>query len=73
MTKTCFQEGLGQRIAVLRKERGLSQVKFAYLMEMEKQNINRLEKGKTNPTAFTLYKIAEVMEIPVSKLFDFLH
>ena len=71
MEKIKFQKRLGKQIVNLRRDKGLSQVEFGYLIEMEKQNVNRLENGKTNPTAFTLYKIAESLEIPLLKIFDF--
>ncbi|MDZ4808187.1 MAG: helix-turn-helix transcriptional regulator [Bacteroidota bacterium] len=71
MEKNKFQQKLGKHIVNLRREKGLSQVAFGYLIEMEKQNVNRLENGKTNPTAYTLQKIADALEIPLSKIFDF--
>lgn len=71
MEKNKFQQKLGKHIVNLRREKGLSQVQFGYLIEMEKQNVNRLENGKTNPTAYTLQKIAIALEIPLSKIFDF--
>lgn len=71
MEKIRFQRRLGKQIASLRREKGLSQTDFGHLIEMEKQNVNRLENGRTNPTAFTLYKIAIALEIPLVKIFDF--
>lgn len=71
MEKTEFQKRLGKHIVNLRREKGLSQVEFGYLIEMQKQNVNKLENGKANPTAFTLHKISEALEIPLSELFDF--
>lgn len=71
MNKQRFQEKIGKRIAALRSDQGLSQVQFAGLLGMEKQNVNRIEKGRTNPTAYTLKLIADVLDIPISKIFDF--
>ena len=71
MNKITFQKKLGKHIAMLRAEKGLSQVEFGYAIEMERQNVNRLENGRTNPTAYTLKKIAMALEIPLSKIFDF--
>jgi DNA-binding XRE family transcriptional regulator len=65
-----FQIKLGKQIARLRKQRKLSQVDFAYMLDKEKQNYNKIEKGKSNTTSWTLYKIAELLEVPVQKLFD---
>lgn len=65
-----FQLKLGKQIAKLRKQRKISQVDFAYKMDIEKQNLNRIEKGKTNPTVWTLNKVAKILEVPIQKLFD---
>ncbi len=66
-----FQIKLGLQIAKLRKQKKLTQVEFAYMLDKEKQNYNKLEKGKSNPTSWTLYRIAELLEIPVGELFNF--
>ncbi len=71
MTQVEFQVKLGQQIAKLRKQKLFSQVEFAYMLDKEKQNLNKIEKGKTNPTSWTLYKIAELLEVNVADLFDF--
>ena len=34
----------------------------------DRQTIERLENGKTNPTLYTLYEIASVLQEPVSEL-----
>lgn len=65
-----FQLLLGKQIAKIRKQKKLSQVDLAYMLDIEKQNLNRIEKGKSNPTAWTLQKIAQELEVPIQKLFD---
>ena len=65
-----FQIKLGKQIEKLRKQKKISQVDFAYMLDMEKQNLNRIEKGRTNPTIWTLHQIATMLEIPLQKLFD---
>lgn len=71
MDKARLQRKLGKHIASLRAERGLSQVEFGYLIEMQKQNINRLENGKSNPTFYTLCKIAIALDLPFSAILNF--
>jgi DNA-binding XRE family transcriptional regulator len=71
LTQIEFQIKLGQQIAKLRKQKRFTQVEFAYMLDKEKQNYNKLEKGKTNPTSWTLYKIAELLEVSVGELFEF--
>ena len=70
MLQNEFQLKLGKQIAKLRKQKKISQVDFAYMLDMEKQNLNRIEKGKTNPTIWALQKIAKLLELPIQKLFD---
>jgi len=66
-----FQEKLGKQIAKLRMQKKITQVDFAYRLDMEKQNFNRIEKGRTNPTSWTLQQIATLLDVPIQKLFDF--
>ena len=70
MQQKDFQILLGKRITALRKNRKISQVEFAYMLDKEKQNYNKIEKGKTNPTAWTLLQIANLLEVPIGELFN---
>ena len=72
MTKQEFQKRLGAHIAKLRKEQNLSQVELSDLLDKEKQNINRLENGGTNPSSWLLYEIADALGIHPAQVFDFL-
>lgn len=47
MTKEEFQYKLGKQIALLRKRKKLTQSDFGFLLDIEKQSINRIEKGRT--------------------------
>jgi transcriptional regulator with XRE-family HTH domain len=69
MQKKDLQILLGKRIAELRKQRKFSQVEFAYMLDKEKQNYNKIEKGKANPTIWTLFQIAHILDVPVVELF----
>jgi putative transcriptional regulator len=70
MQQKDFQILLGKRIAQLRKSKNYSQVEFAYMLDREKQNYNKIEKGKANPTAWTLLNIAKLLDVPVGELFN---
>ncbi len=72
MTKQEFQKKLGAQIAKLRKEKNLSQVEFSDLLDKEKQNINRLESGGTNPSSWLIYEISEVLGVHPNQIFDFI-
>jgi len=59
---------LGAIIKKLRLEKGLTSVEFGYRCEMDKPNVNRLEKGNTNPTFLTLIRICQALEIELKDL-----
>jgi transcriptional regulator with XRE-family HTH domain len=63
---------LGKKVQELRESKGLSQVDLAGKMlgKFDTTNISRIESGRTNPTVFTLYRIAEALEIPMKDVLD---
>jgi putative transcriptional regulator len=71
VTKADYLIKLGAHIAIKRKAAGLSQSQLALRCDKDQQNIQRLEKGRINPTAFYLREIAQALEIPVKDLLDF--
>ena len=66
--KEDLQVAIGKRVKMLREERGIPQQDLAAKCNIEKSNLSRLEAGGTNPTIYTLYKIAECLDITVSEL-----
>jgi transcriptional regulator with XRE-family HTH domain len=71
MSKDKFLKKLGANIARLRKEAKLTQVELAQRCDKDKQSLNRLENGNTNPTAYTLKQIADELGTTLKDLFDF--
>lgn len=71
MDKKEFQIVIGKRIKQLREDKKISQVELAALCNFEKSNMSRLEAGNTNPTAYTLYIIAQKLEIEVFEIMNF--
>lgn len=65
-----IQKEVGRNIQTIRENKGLSQVDLAGKMlgRFDTTNISRIESGRTNPTLFTLYRISEALEIPLSDL-----
>lgn len=64
---------LGLTIAYYRKMRGLTQLQLAECVELSRTHVSNLE-APNMPTSISLDKlfdIAEALEIPVSKLFEF--
>ena len=66
-----YLKKLGKRIKSLRKEKAIKQVDLAYSCDIEKQSMSRIEAGNTNPSILLLRKIAEILDIRLSELFDF--
>ena len=57
------RERIGQRIAELRKEKGISQAKLSELTGIGTGHIARIELGKYSTGIDTLAKIAEILEL----------
>lgn len=55
----------------IRKEKGLSQEKLAYKIDLSLSQIGRIERGEVNPTICTVKVIAEGLQEGPSKLFMF--
>lgn len=64
-----LQQKLGLAIIKLRKEKGLSQEKFALEADVDRRYMSDLENGKRNPSLEIIEKIANRLEISISKLF----
>ena len=72
MEKTEILKLIGNRIKEVRESRGLSQVELVGKMqgEIDPTNISRIESGRTNPTVYTLFRIAEALEVKPKELLD---
>ena len=71
MNKAEFLKQLGESIAKQRLKLKLSQTEVANRCEIERGNLTRIEKGKSNVTAETLLKISKAFDVPASKLSGF--
>lgn len=56
-------------LEVLRKERGLKQDELADLLEVSRQTIISLEKGKYNPSIILAFKIAKFFGVKIEDVF----
>jgi len=68
--KTEILKLVGKRIKCLRESKGISQVELVGKMqgEIDPTNISRIESGRTNPTLFTLFRLAEALEVEITEL-----
>ena len=71
LTKEEFQVFIGKRIKQLREEKNISQVELANLCDFERSNMNRIEMGNTCPSVYTLFKIAQSLQIETYQLLNF--
>lgn len=65
MTDHEFLKQLGKRIAESRKEKKYSQLDLGLKIDMETSNLSAIENGRQNPSALTLKRIADALEIEV--------
>lgn len=73
MEKSELLRNMGKKIQEIRISKGLTQVDLVGKIqgEIDTTNISRIESGRTNPTIFTLYRIASALEIEMKDLMDF--
>jgi putative transcriptional regulator len=62
---------VGKRIVELRKAKGMSQADLAKACFKDPQSIERIENAKVNTTVFTLYQIAQALDVPPKELLNF--
>lgn len=70
MEKSELLKIVGKRIQEIRISKGLSQVDLVGKINgnIDTTNISRIESGRTNPTLYTLNRIAEALEVPLTEL-----
>ena len=63
---------VGNKIKELRQDKGLSQLDLVGKMDgnIDVTNISRIEKGRTNPTVYTLFRIALALEVHPKEFLD---
>jgi transcriptional regulator with XRE-family HTH domain len=63
-------KSFGERVKQLRSEIGLSQEKFALLIEMDRTYFASVESGKRNISLVNIKKIADGLGLTLSELFE---
>lgn len=73
MEKSEILKKVGKRIKEVRLQKGYSQADLVGRMEgnIDATNISRIEAGRTNPTVFTLFRIAEALDVRLNDLVTF--
>ena len=65
-----LQEKLGKAIVLLRKQRGLTQEKFANDAEIDRRYMSDIENGKRNISTDVIERLAKCLGMSVSELFS---
>ena len=66
METDCLTIRLGQILKALRKQRSLTLEQLSLTTGVSKPMLSQLERGETNPTVITLWKIATGLKVPFS-------
>ena len=57
------------RLEELRKQRGIKQEELAFAMEVSRQTISSLEKGRYNPSIILAFKLARYFDMSIEEIF----
>lgn len=66
-----LEKRFGIKLAYIRKERKLSQMKLADIVNMNFNYIGQIERGEANVTIKTIKTLANALNVEVKELFDF--
>lgn len=58
------------RIKVLRAEKDLTQAQLANLLEVSRQTVNAIEKGKFDPSLPLAFKLSRLFEQSIEEIFQ---
>jgi transcriptional regulator with XRE-family HTH domain len=62
---------LGLNVAYYRKKCGLTQEQLAELIDADRTHISNVEIARTGVSLDVIFRIADVLEVPVHRLFEF--
>lgn len=67
-----LRNDIGKKVKALRLEKGLSQEKLAEYVNMSREHISCIERGKNLASTETLYNLAKFFEIDIKDFFSLL-
>lgn len=72
MEKLELFKKVGKNIQEIRVRKGMSQVDLVVKIEekIDTTNISRIESGRTNPTLYSLYRISQALDVPLSEIMN---
>ncbi len=66
-----INQQLGEKIERERKKRKMTQEDLAAKVKVQTATISNIERGETDTSVYTVYKIAEALKMHVKELFIF--
>lgn len=63
-------EAIGRKIRALRMARGWTLEQASEAIHLDPRHLQRVEAGAVSPSAATLLRVADSLEVPVGALFD---
>ena len=67
--KNLYQQ-FGLNVVYYRKKKRLSQTQLAEMVDIHRTYVSSIELGKVSVSFDVLFKLAEILDVPVSKLFE---
>lgn len=64
-------EALGINISFYRRKRKLTQEQLAEMVNIEPNHMSNIELAKVGASLDVIFRIADALEVPVHKLFEF--
>lgn len=68
MNKEEIIKSVGLKIREIRESKNISIMTLADKLEIEYNNVIRIEKGRTNPTLGTLYNISQALNVKLTDI-----
>lgn len=68
-SKDLWLKQLGLKIKEFRLEKGMSQADLAYSIQMDAQNISRIERGLVSPSAYAIKQICESLQVSIGEFY----
>ncbi|MBP3821549.1 helix-turn-helix transcriptional regulator [bacterium] len=68
---TKILSNLGNKLKILRKQKGLTQEQLAEKVNVHPTYIGKIESGKNNISVLLLFKISRALDVKLLDIFDF--
>ena len=59
------------QLKVLRASQNLTQAQLAEALEVSRQTINAIEKGKFDPSLSLAFKMSKLFDLPIESIFNY--